>query len=102
MIKDSKELQQISGLGREIEIQGKRLRVSPLRLRDIIALTQYEDGHIPLEVRAYSVFLHLRENPEITFESILDMEMSDITKIIEFCDTVLYPDKKKDDESKNA
>ena len=103
MVDDSKELEQIAGVGRSIEIQGKMLKVSPLRARDIIALAQYEnDDHIAIEVRTYSVFLHLRENPDITLDNVLDMEMFDIAKIIEFCDAVLYPEKKKEDaNSKN-
>lgn len=102
MVEDSKELEQMAGSSREIEIQGKKLKVAPLRLRDIIDLSRYEDEHIPLETRAYSVFLHLRENKEITLEDVLDMEMADITKIIEFCDAVLYPEKKQEGDSKNA
>jgi hypothetical protein len=104
MVEDKKELEKIAGVGHTIEIQGKKLKVSPLRLRDMIALSQYEaDDHIPIESRGYSVFLHLRENPDITLESVLDMELSDITKIIEFCDAVLYgvTPEKKDDDSKN-
>ena len=103
MVENKKELEQIAGVGHAIEIQGKMLKASPLRLRDMVELAQYEEGHIPIETRAYSVFLHLRENKDITLDNVLDMEMSDVAKIIEFCDTVLYPEKKKDDDdnSKN-
>ena len=104
MIEDSKELEQVAGMGRSIEINGRMLKASPLRLRDIITLSQYEsDNHLLVEVRGYSVFLHLRENPNIKFEDVLDMEMADITKIVEFCDKAFYSDKKQeDDDSKNV
>lgn len=108
MVEDNKELEQIAGAGRAIEIQGKMLKVSPLRLRDIIELTQYEvDGHLSVEVNAYSVFLHLRENIELSFDNMKDWEMTDVKKVKEFCDADFYPeknkeDKKEDDNSKNA
>jgi len=91
----AKELELQSGITNTLEINGKQLKISPLRVREIIALNQYEEDHTSMEIRAYSMFLHLRENDDIALDFVLDLEMSEANKLAEGIERLLYPSQEK-------
>lgn len=94
MTKDS--LEDMSGLGYGLaEIDGQSLKLSPLRLRDIIALGQYSNDRVNLEIQSYAVFLHLRDNPDITLDYVLDLTMAKM-KILNDEIEKLYPKSEGD------
>ena len=95
---DDKELQQQSGLGGVIVINGQKCTIKPLRLREMINIRNYniKFDKSELDLNVYFIRLHLRDMPDVDdiMAWLLDLPskqaISEVERIIKELDK-LYP-----------
>jgi hypothetical protein len=89
-----KDLDKIAGVDDTIELNGKELILSPLRLRDMITIEKYarEHGDLPFasfEIRTYSLFIALHS--QVTLEFINDLSINEARQAFAKLDAISFP-----------